>query len=89
MDKITKEEFEKTEGVVRGRRSDFWAKVATLEVDFGFKIKREDWSRRTSPVQLISARTCTTRRSHDVLTERKFICKTLPNNEGWLILRTA
>lgn len=82
LQKITKEEFEQAKGKQGLKpKNAFWLIIRELEVDYGIKIWRKDWNRKTDPGALVNSNLRKDR------TDKKFTIKTLENNEGWLVLR--
>lgn len=49
MDKITKEQFERAEGKVRGLSSIFRQALDDVLVDEGLLVKKEEWQIKTLP----------------------------------------
>lgn len=86
IQQITKKDFEESPGMRTGARTEFWEKIKSLEVDSGLKVFKIDWQLKSTPLNLISSRFSTSRRAEGH-SGKKFMCKTLPNDEGWLILR--
>lgn len=81
---ISKDEFYSLAGKAGVKFAPVKERLEALTIGEALMIEPSDWSSKTGPKQSIYSNYSPGNKSHNT---KRFIIKTLPNNQGWAVLR--